>query len=57
MLQCQMQIKFDYISEHMPNVFPYSFISVAKIQNCAAQFLCIYSVTVDLTSNLTAWEE
>ena len=27
-----MQIKFDYISEHMSNVFPYSFISVAKIQ-------------------------
>ena len=31
----------------------YFFILVVKIQNCAAQFLCLYSVTVGLRLNLT----
>ena len=32
---------------------PFFFILVLKIQNCAAQFLCLYSVIVGLTLNLT----
>ena len=32
----------------------FSFISFVKIQNWEAQFLCLYSLTVGLTSNLTA---
>ena len=32
----------------------FSFISFVKIQNWEAQFLCLYSLTVGLMSNLTA---